>query len=119
MRALNIFSKIEGFFQTPASPIPFITLRVGMAVVLLSRAFVEFDVLLDLYGNNGLIPWEISELRPFGWVPSMSWVSHYLHHAGFTEDGSVYFVFAIYVVSLIGMLLGFRTRIFSLVAWLG
>lgn len=116
--ALGFPSRMIEFFRTPASPIPFITLRIGLALVLLSRAFVEFDVLLDLYGNNGLIPWKISELGPVGWVPSMSWLSHQLGYLGITENGSVYVVFAFYGIALIGMLVGFQTRISSIVAWL-
>lgn len=117
-RILDFPARIMGFLQTPASPIPFITLRVGIAVVLLSRAFVEFNVLQELYGNSGLIPWAISELRPFGWVPSMSWASHYLGYLGLTENGSVYVIFGTYTIALLGMLVGFQTRVFSIIAWL-
>jgi hypothetical protein len=106
------------FFRTPASPVSFITLRLGIALALLVRALVEFDILLDLYGNNGLIPWGISEFRPIGWLPNMSWASYHLSHLGIGEDGSVYLIFTIYVIALLGMLVGFRTRIFSIVAWL-
>lgn len=114
----ELIINIRKFFQTPASPTPFITLRLGVAAVLLTRAIVEFDILLDLYGNSGIIPWEISEFRPIGWLPNMSWVHNYISYFGISEDGSVYLIFTAYLISLIGMVAGVFTRLSSIIAWL-
>ncbi|MGH9877583.1 MAG: hypothetical protein ACRD5H_08085, partial [Nitrososphaerales archaeon] len=115
--SISLVSEIRIFFQTPASPTSFITLRFGLAIVLLIRALVEFDVLIDLYGNSGLIPWEISEFRPIGWLPNMSWTHSHLSYFGISENGSVYLIFTIYVISLLGMAAGLFARLSSIVAW--
>jgi hypothetical protein len=106
------------FFYRPASPGPFIFLRAALAAVLLVRALAECGILLELYGNRGLISWSISEIRPTGWVPNMSWVAGHLGAWGVSEDQSLYAVFVVYVAGLIGMFVGWRARLTTAVVWL-
>src|SRR5262249_33821248 len=93
-------SKIGNAWLRSAPAYPFVLLRLGIAAVLLVRAWVERPMLLELYGNRGLIPWALSEIRPVGWLPSMSQLSRILGPYGITEDGSVYVVFFLYVLGL-------------------
>jgi hypothetical protein len=115
----SLLARFVYFFVAPASPRPFACLRIGMASFLLVKAWVEFNHLLDLYGNRGLFPWIIGEiLIPDDWSPRMSWYSDALNLSDAGRDILVYVVFSLYVLSLIGLLIGFHSRLMAIFAWL-
>jgi hypothetical protein len=85
-------------------------------------ALVQFFVLLPdwmlLYGPNGILPWEISEAIASDYLPKLSIVADILTTLHISEIHTIYVVTSIYLLSLVGLLLGYQTRMMAIVAWL-
>src|SRR5262245_50938929 len=106
------------FTTRPSSPTPFGLLRIGTALCFLAKAWAEYGSLLDLYGNRGLVQWCVSDAVIDGWVPRLSLLAGLLRGYGVDENGCAYLVFYAYVFSLLGLLVGWQTRITAGLAWL-
>jgi hypothetical protein len=85
-------------------------------------ALVQLFVLLPdwkwLYGPSGLLPWEISEALNTNNTPSLLLVSNLLEHTHISPNATLYIVTLVYFISLAGLLIGFKTRLMGITAWL-
>jgi hypothetical protein len=74
--------------------------------------------LLQLYGNYGFIQWAVIETAADMWLPSIGKLCLLLQPLHVSSSACVYGVFALYGASLGGLLIGWRTRLFAICAWL-
>lgn len=107
-----------GSFVMPMSPWPLAWFRIGLSAVLLVQALSLIGHLDDLYGRHGIVEWNVnSESWPAA-VPSVAWLDHALVRVRMSQAYAVPLTFAVYIASLASLLLGYRTRLSAVVAWL-
>lgn len=107
---------LKQFFYAPAKAEPIAALRIGIAAVLLMQAYFVGDLIYELYGRNGIIQGKIAEyFAPQ--VPHITKVIKFFTAYGFGELQVITAVAVVYVVSLVGLMVGFRTRVMAIVAW--
>lgn len=114
----NIFSGITGLFNKPAAPGTLGFFRIAVSAFALTQLFVLLPDWKWLYGPNGLLPWEISEALNTNNTPSLLLVSNLLEHIDISPNTTLYIVTSVYFVSLAGLLIGFKTRLMGITAWL-
>jgi hypothetical protein len=114
----KVFSNISSFFY---SPVPAQTLgifRIGIGIF----ALVQFVVLLPdwmwLYGPKGLLPWEISDALSTRQTPGLAYFAKLLSSFKISPNGTIYLATAIYFSSLLGLIVGYKTRLMGTLAWL-
>ena len=115
----RFFSK-EGFvsfFTTPISPIPLGIFRILVASFTLLQATIWYPDWAAFFGQDGWIQWEISRAQNESWRIQMSHVHQLLQHVGFSETQTVQTFFWIYILSAIGLLIGWFTRIWAILTW--
>ncbi|HEX6739496.1 MAG TPA: HTTM domain-containing protein [Vicinamibacteria bacterium] len=106
------------FLLAPASPRPLALFRIGIAALELALAAVIYPYLLQLYGQYGFVQWPVGELIVFPWLPTVGRLASLLAPLGISASAYVRGLHAVYVLSLLGLLLGWRTRILAVAAWL-
>jgi hypothetical protein len=82
------------------------------------QVFVLWSYLLQLYGNFGFVQWAVIETGTDLWVPSIGKLCLVLQPYGISSTFCVYGVFALYILSLAGLFLGWKARAFGAAAWL-
>jgi hypothetical protein len=103
----------------PTAPFtPFAYLRIGTALVLLGKVIVEWNNALSLYGNEGLLPWPLKEIGLDTLHLRVSVLAELLRPLGLTEQTVVYSVLSIYVAALLGLLVGWASRLMAIAVWL-
>jgi hypothetical protein len=110
-------AKTSRFLACTPSPAPFVVLRIGIVLCLLAKAWVEFPNLLDLYGNRGIVQWQISDAVGERWAPRIGVLAGLLRDHGIDENRCVYLVFGVQVFSLLALLVGWQSRIAAALAW--
>ncbi|SEL48682.1 hypothetical protein SAMN05444354_106187 [Stigmatella aurantiaca] len=123
MTLRHTFSQVLGqrlasFALAPSSPHPLGAFRIGVALILLAQTWMLSDGVLALFGSKGLIQWAISEPMSAPWLPRIGTLAPVVQRFGLSPDECVYGVGVLYVLSLVGLLLGWRTRLSAFVAWL-
>lgn len=106
------------FLLAPGTAYPLALFRIGIATLQLTLALVLSPYLLQLYGQLGFVQWPVGELVVFPWLPSIARLATVLVPMGLTPTGLVYGLYALYLVSLLGLLVGWKTRIMAIAAWL-
>jgi hypothetical protein len=106
------------FVSRPASPRPLAVLRIGLAAVLLAQAFALAGNLQDLFGEYGIVQWAVSPFKAPGEVPSVNGIRSLLAPLGVSGATAVQLVFFTYVFCLVCLLVGWKTRVFAVIAWL-
>ncbi|MBJ6761275.1 HTTM domain-containing protein [Myxococcaceae bacterium JPH2] len=109
--------KLAAFVTEPVAPHPLAFFRVGVALVLLAQGWMQADTLVSLFGDQGLLPWGLSEPLASPWVPRVGVLTHALQSVGVSPSQCVTGVLVVYGVALVGLLLGWRTRASAAVAW--
>lgn len=104
------------FWLTPADPTPLAWFRIGAALVGLAQLAVLWPHLDSLYGNFGLVQWVIMESGTGELLPGLGRLALATRHLGLGVDATLHLVFALYGVSLVAVLLGFRARLFAFLA---
>lgn len=109
--------KIIHFFSTPVSPIPLGIYRILIASFALAQAALWYPDWLAFFGQDGWIQWEISQALSESWRLQMLHVHWLFEKFGFTPDQTVITFFWIYIVSCVGLLAGWFTRIWAILTW--
>jgi hypothetical protein len=94
-------------------------LRLALAGLGLVQLMVLWQYLLALYGNYGFVQWAVVEASNDAWVPSIGKLALILGDWGVASATTVHVVFGLYGASLVGLAIGYRTRLFTVLAWLG
>lgn len=108
---------VERFAFTPAVPTPLALLRVGVSVLGLVQLWVLRPHLLAFYGNFGLVQWAVIETSPEEWLPSIGKLCMTLRPLGMSSAACVYGVFGLYALGLVGLAIGWQTRVAAVIAW--
>jgi hypothetical protein len=109
---------LRRFWLEPVAPDALAFLRVAVAALSLVQLLVLWPHLLTLYGNFGLVQWVITDLSANSWAPSLGTLALALAPHGVSATATVYAVFGLYGVSLVCLGVGYRTRLFAVLAWL-
>jgi hypothetical protein len=114
----SIRSAVVRFLATPASPLPWGVLRIGLGVLLIGQAIVVAPHLLEFYGSLGLVQAPVVErmVRPF--TPRLSWVSGALSLLGLDETAAIRLVFTCHLLNALAFLVGWRTRVAAVCLWM-
>lgn len=109
---------LRAFWLTPAAPDYAAFLRLMLGSLALLQVALLWPHLLELYGNYGLVQWAVVEETNSAWAPSIGKLALLLADLGLSSATTVYLAFGAYAASLVGLLVGYRTRAFSIAAWL-
>lgn len=108
MRGLRyVCKKLDEFFFSPAGAEPLAALRISLSALLIAQAFLVARHLHDIYGEFGIIQ---SKLNNYLMGP-LFFVAEAVGPTGLT------LIFYLYVASLGMLLLGWHTRVASILAW--
>ena len=114
----KIISRISQLFFKPAEAETLAFFRIAVSVFALVQLFVLLPDWMWFYGPGGLLPWQISDALDTSNTPSLLFVSNLLSHAHISVNATVYIVTITYFLSLTGLLIGFKTRLMGMLAWL-
>jgi len=107
------------FVAAPASPRPLALLRVGIAATLLLQAALLWADLPSFFGSSAVVSRALREAiadRPLPALEldaSLDWLARH----GVEQALALRALFVVYAASLVGLLLGWRTRVMAIVAW--
>jgi uncharacterized membrane protein YphA (DoxX/SURF4 family) len=86
-------------------------MRIGIALVCLADLIIRVQDLTAHYTENGM--WPARLIKNFGWYDG-----YWSIHALFDTNGWEVFVFTLHIISVICLLIGFKTRVSNLIVWL-
>jgi len=92
--------------------------RIGLAGVLLAQAACLIGAVNDLFGQHGPGSWSLTLFDAPPQIPRVSWFEQALSIAGGSTELGAPLALGVYVASLVGLLVGYRTRQFAIIAWL-
>jgi hypothetical protein len=113
----RLASLTRRFWLEPAAPDALAFLRIAVAALALVQLTILWPHLPALYGNFGLVQWVITDVGAGDWAPSLGKLGVLLAPLGVSAMTTLHGVFALYVVGLVGLLVGYRTRLFAALAW--
>ncbi|MCY1044125.1 hypothetical protein OV208_22600 [Corallococcus sp. bb12-1] len=109
--------RLAAFISAPSSAGPLAVFRIGVASLLLVQAWTLAGSLPELFGERGLVPSSVSGPMASPWVPRLDAVAGALAPLGISQAAGVQGLAFLYVVALVGLLLGVRTRLSAVAAW--
>ncbi|MDI9862964.1 HTTM domain-containing protein [Flectobacillus sp. DC10W] len=115
----NLRLNFHQFFFKPVDQFPLVFLRISIGLFgLLQCGFLSSEW-LNLYGVNGYVEWFISyDLFSIKELPSIVGLANFLIPLGITDNMVVILITCIYVIALLGITLGWHTKIMVVTAWL-
>lgn len=116
--ARRVFDNSLDFLLAPGDAHALAHLRIGIAALQLTLTLILSPYLLQLYGQLGFVQWPVGELVVFPWLPSIGRVAAVLVPMGLTPTSLVYALFALYLASLLGLLVGWKTPVMAIADWL-
>ncbi|MFQ5732197.1 MAG: hypothetical protein ACE5KM_09600 [Planctomycetaceae bacterium] len=122
-RVRRMAAGLLNFFVAPASPRPLAVLRIGVAAVLLAQAFALANHVQELFGRNAVVTWSAmrspdGRLGYHTGVPTIEVLAKFLAPFGATPEQCTQGVFIVYVFSLACLLIGWRSHLFGVLAWI-
>jgi predicted DCC family thiol-disulfide oxidoreductase YuxK len=96
---------------------PLAILRIGAALIVLVQLAVLWSARALILDDNGLVPWTLGEALIDPVMPRLSWVAKAVAPLGIGSHGAVTLVLALQLIAGVGLLLGWRTRLFAALAW--
>ncbi|HRH48378.1 MAG TPA: HTTM domain-containing protein [Panacibacter sp.] len=114
----KIYSGIKQLFFKQEATETLGFFRIAVSGFALIQLFVLLPDWMSFYGPKGLLPWEISDALSTTQTPSLLFISNLLQPLRITPEATVYIITTAYLISLIGLLIGFKTRLMGALAWL-
>jgi hypothetical protein len=112
--------RVDHFFFAPSSAAPIAFFRIALALFAIIQIAVLSPSFLDIYGSTGYLEWIISDkLFRIQELPAVADVSNLLLRFGLSDNAAVSAVGTLYVAALVGLLIGWRTRVMAFAAWFG
>jgi hypothetical protein len=102
---------LRRFWTAPVTSWPLAWFRIGLASVLLIQAVSLIGHLGELYGRHGIVDWSVMWEASSPGVPDLAWLEEALDLIGVSPSAAVPLAFAAYAGSLLGLLVGYRTRL--------
>ena len=115
---LHVRARIAEFATKPASARPLAVLRIGIALTLIGEAAILAPHLFEYYHPLGLVQSPINEAMAHWSLPSFRGLARVRFFSGVTDSRLLQIAFAVYVVAIHFLLLGWHTRIAAIVGWL-
>jgi len=110
---------LYNFFFSPMDSFPLAFFRISVGIFGIVQTALLSTNWMQIYGVNGYVEWFISyELFSIKELPSIIGLANLLYPLGFQDNSIVLGVTGIYVLSLLGMTLGWRTRLMTFTAWI-
>ena len=109
---------LDKFFFRPASARPLAVIRIGIALILLAQAMMCASLFFEWYGTAGILQNDIGEQFSTWGVPHTTQIIRLTAHLGMSERTTLEGLAALYVISLLALLIGFRTRSATFLSWL-
>lgn len=109
---------VERFFFAPARATPLAALRIGLALVLLAQAALIAPAFFALYERSGVLQGVVRDNLARPGLPDLGWLIRTLGGVGIGEAWILTTTGIVYLLSLTALLVGWRTRIAAVVAWL-
>jgi hypothetical protein len=115
----NIFiSKINAFlFAFPEKIDGIVISKIISIVCLINIALIRSDV-YELYGQNGLVGSKMPDPFIRNYTPKLSWVIDLFGLVNIGEKSAFFILIAIYIMSLVLILMNYKRFFFSIVAFL-
>ena len=111
-------SIIGHFFYQPVAAETLGCFRIVVSVFALIQFLILFPDWMLLYGPNGILPWQVTDTLATSYMPGLTKFMNLFSFINISAEGTVYTVTAIYFFSLVGLLMGYKTRIMAILAWL-
>jgi hypothetical protein len=108
--------EIDGWFR-PVSARPLAGLRVGLPLLLLFHLVWLSNDVLSLHGDQGIIPWELTDLLRDPWVPALPTLAKAFLPLGISGPTAIILLLSGYAGSLLSLALGFNPRLSAFLAW--
>ena len=109
---------VTRFIAEPASARPLAAMRIGLAAVLLFQAASIAPHLFVFFGSRGIVQAPISNAIVAGSLPRVAYVADLLAPLVHDERVVLLGCFGLYLLALHLLLIGWKTRIVAIVAWL-
>ena len=106
------------FFHDPQPPGPLGFFRIAAAGFLLLQAIIWYPDWLSFLGPDAWLQWEISQALTEEWSLHIGYIHEALKHLGFSEVQTVMALYWLYVICGLGLLVGWHTRTWAVLAWL-
>jgi len=115
----KMINAVNAFFFSPRGDFNFSFLRIATGLFILLQFAFLYKSWFDIYGNEGFIEWFISkDLFSIGFLPSVITVAGWLEPLHISPDQALLLISILYFLSAIGMVLGWRPRVFVIVAFI-
>jgi hypothetical protein len=109
--------RLSRFLFEPASPTPLALLRIGVSLILLFQAWYLAPLLFDLYGEASVLQQGLGEEVSQRYASLTYWLDR-IASLGGSPSLALTMMGVAYVFSLVGLLLGWKTRLSAIAAWL-
>jgi hypothetical protein len=106
------------FFTAPISPAPLGVFRISIAAFTLLQAALWYPDWGAFLGEDGWIQWEISKAFNQAWHLHLQDVYGVFQPLGLSSAAFVEAFFWVYALAAAGLLLGWHTRLWAILAWL-
>ena len=111
-------SGITNFFHRPVAIETLGFFRIAVSLFALIQFIILFPDWMLLYGPQGLLPWQVADSLATSYMPSMTKIMNVVSIFNVSANGVARGVTFVYFLSLVGLLLGYKTRIMGIIAWL-
>ena len=111
-------SPIAHFFSQPVAAETLGVFRIAVSAFALIQLLILFPDWMLLYGPNGLLPWQVSDTLATSYMPTLTKIKSLGSVFNLSSLETIYGVTSIYFLSLVGLLLGYKTRVMGVLAWL-
>lgn len=119
LKTKQIYQAIFAFIEKEASTQSLVFFRVGLGLIAILKFLVYSPNFLDFHGQYGMVPWAISKASIYPFLPHLGdaaiWFSEL---TGQSLDGATYTLYYIFIGACICFILGFLTRISSIICFI-
>ena len=112
----KISSNIKAFFSAPVAKETLGVFRIGVASFALLQLLILLPDWMSFYGPDGFLNWTITDTLSTKHTPDLSNVANLF--SALSNQQTLYVVTALYLLSLLGLVAGFKTRLCAFTAWL-
>jgi hypothetical protein len=109
---------MKHFFFQPFSPLNFGYYRIGIGLVALLLSFLLYPSLYLLFGQHGLVIWEVTDALASPCQPTLGRLYQWVNPTFLNADSFLYAFFFIYQLALLIFILGWKTPYMAFLAWL-
>ncbi len=114
----NLRQRFNDFFTRPADVRTLGLFRILLSLFLLVQAFLWLPDWANFLGREGWVQWELTRALNQFWHLHMEVLFTWVEPYGLTDVQFIYLFFWVYVGAGLGLLLGWYTRIWAVIAYL-